>query len=132
MWRAVLTRLRPPAHRTGKLATSLLLAAAFVGRLLRMQRSSGDARHVETRLLLLKVGGLVAILLYGLQSDLMTSVIEKPLESGSPKLEEALGLFEEGVRLSQLGSRQLDEAEHRLEVLLEGEQTAPFTPGSGK
>ncbi len=53
-------------------------------------------------------------------------VIAKRLESGEPKLEEALALFEEGVRLSKAGNKQLDEAERRLEVLLEGDQTAPL------
>jgi len=58
--------------------------------------------------------------------------IAKQLENGQPKLEEALQLFEEGVRLSQLGNRQLDEAEHRLEVLVEGDKVAPFTPAEGE
>ncbi len=56
--------------------------------------------------------------------------IAKQLESGQPKLEEALGLFEEGLRLSKLGHSQLDAAEKRLETLLEDGSTAPMsTPG---
>jgi exodeoxyribonuclease VII small subunit len=57
--------------------------------------------------------------------------IAQELESGQPKLEEALRLFEEGVRLSKLGGQQLDAAEKRLEILLEGDKVAPFDPGSG-
>ncbi len=56
--------------------------------------------------------------------------IAKQLESGQPKLEEALRLFEEGVRLSQLGGKQLDDAERRLEVLLEGDKVAAFAPAT--
>lgn len=54
--------------------------------------------------------------------------IAKSLESGSPKLEEALALFEEGVTLSKLGTQKLDQAEKRIEVLLQGDATAPFSP----
>ena len=57
--------------------------------------------------------------------------IARLLESGQPKLEEALRLFEEGVRLSKLGGKQLDQAEKRLEVLLEGDKVGTFTPGNG-
>ena len=52
--------------------------------------------------------------------------IAKQLESGEPKLEEALALFEEGVRLSKLGTHQLDNAERRLEILLEGDKPGPL------
>ena len=40
------------------------------------------------------------------------------LEKGELPLEESLAMFEEGVRLSRLGSQRLDEAEHRIEELL--------------
>jgi len=40
------------------------------------------------------------------------------LERGDLALEESLAMFEEGVRLSRLGSRRLDEAETRIEQLL--------------
>jgi exodeoxyribonuclease VII small subunit len=58
--------------------------------------------------------------------------IAKHLEGGEPKLEEALALFEEGVKLSKLGNRQLEEAEHRLEILLEGDKAAPFSPNGSR
>lgn len=50
--------------------------------------------------------------------------IARQLESGQPQLEDALRLFEEGVRLSKQGGKQLDLAERRLEVLLEGDKTS--------
>ncbi len=57
--------------------------------------------------------------------------IAQKLESGQPRLEEALRLFEEGVRLSKLGGKQLDAAERRLEVLLEGDKVGPLAvPGN--
>lgn len=46
-------------------------------------------------------------------------VVDK-LEGGELSLEESLQHFEEGVRLSKLGAAQLDEAERRVEVLLQG------------
>lgn len=58
--------------------------------------------------------------------------IAHTLESGQPRLEEALRLFEEGVRLSKLGGKQLDAAERRLEVLLEGDKVGPFAPGGNE
>ncbi len=39
------------------------------------------------------------------------------LEDGDIPLEEALKLFEEGVRLSRLCAKKLDEAEKRVELL---------------
>ena len=51
------------------------------------------------------------------------------LEKGDTPLEQSLAIFEEGVRLSELGTRRLDEAEHRIEVLLntkDGVQTQPL------
>lgn len=52
--------------------------------------------------------------------------IAAQLERGDVKLEDALHLFERGVRLSREGSRRLDDAEHKIEVLLEnGETTTP-------
>ncbi|MDH5493002.1 MAG: exodeoxyribonuclease VII small subunit, partial [Myxococcales bacterium] len=38
------------------------------------------------------------------------------LEGGELALEESLRVFEEGVRLARLGTRQLDEAEQRVEA----------------
>lgn len=42
------------------------------------------------------------------------------LESGDAGLEEALSLFEEGVTLARSCRKQLDEAEARIRVLVEG------------
>lgn len=41
------------------------------------------------------------------------------LEGGEARLEEALALFEEGMQLCQRGTARLDEAERKVEVLLE-------------
>ncbi|MFW6050586.1 MAG: exodeoxyribonuclease VII small subunit [Myxococcota bacterium] len=51
------------------------------------------------------------------------------LERGDLPLERSLAIFEEGVRLSRLGARRLDEAERRVEELLsddEGVRTRPL------
>lgn len=52
------------------------------------------------------------------------------LESGDLPLEESLHLFEEGVHLSKLCTKRLEEAERRIAILLKnerGEMTeAPF------
>lgn len=42
------------------------------------------------------------------------------LEAGDAGLEEALALFEEGVTLARFCRRQLDQAEARIRVLVEG------------
>jgi exodeoxyribonuclease VII small subunit len=44
------------------------------------------------------------------------------LEQGDAPLELALSTFERGVVLARLGTRRLDEAERRIEVLLSDEQ----------
>ncbi len=54
--------------------------------------------------------------------------IAKHLEAGDTKLEQSLALFEEGVRLAKLGNRRLDEAERKIEILLQDDNTAPFKP----
>lgn len=46
--------------------------------------------------------------------------IVSQLEAGDLALDEALALFEEGVRLSRLCTRQLDAAEGRIALLMEG------------
>ncbi len=52
------------------------------------------------------------------------------LEEGDLALEESLKLFEEGIKLSRTCTRQLEEAEHKVEILLkngtENLQTRPF------
>ena len=57
------------------------------------------------------------------------------LEKGDLPLEQSLAAFEEGVRLSRLGSQRLDDAERRVEVLLSddaGVRTRPLVPGEGQ
>jgi len=57
------------------------------------------------------------------------------LEGGDLPLEEALQLFEEGVRLSRLCHTKLDEAQRRVEIVLKdesGKMTAhPFEGTEG-
>ncbi len=48
--------------------------------------------------------------------------IVRKLESGNMSLEESLKAFEEGVRLSRICSERLDEAERRVEILIDGEK----------
>lgn len=58
----------------------------------------------------------------------LQQVVER-LEQGDMPLEESLAQFEEGIRLSRLGAQRLDEAERRVEMLLESEdgvQTRPM------
>lgn len=50
----------------------------------------------------------------------LQQVVEK-LERGDLPLEQSLAIFEEGVRLSRLGQRRLDDAEARVEELLADE-----------
>ncbi len=47
----------------------------------------------------------------------LQNVVER-LERGDLPLEESLRIFEEGMMLSKLGARRLDEAESRVEQLL--------------
>ena len=44
--------------------------------------------------------------------------IVKQLETGEAKLEEALALFERGVKLSRFCSQKLEEAEKKIELLV--------------
>jgi exodeoxyribonuclease VII small subunit len=53
--------------------------------------------------------------------DQLSSVVTQ-LEDGELPLEQALARFEHGVALSRLGSKRLDEAERRIEVLLRDAQ----------
>jgi exodeoxyribonuclease VII small subunit len=52
--------------------------------------------------------------------------IVEDLEGGDLRLERSLELFEEGVRISREASRRLDEAERRVEELLEDGRVAPL------
>jgi exodeoxyribonuclease VII small subunit len=52
------------------------------------------------------------------------------MEEGNITLEESLVAFEEGIRLSRMCAKKLDEAQRKVEILLEqdGEPaTEPFT-----
>lgn len=59
----------------------------------------------------------------------LEAIVEK-LEVGDIPLEEALEAFEEGVKLSRICLKMLDEAEKRIEILVKGEggdiQLQPF------
>ena len=48
--------------------------------------------------------------------------IVQRMESGDLTLENSLGLFEEGVRLTRVCSQRLDEAEKKIELLTKDEQ----------
>ncbi|MFB3925954.1 MAG: exodeoxyribonuclease VII small subunit [Syntrophales bacterium] len=55
--------------------------------------------------------------------------IVRKMEAGDLTLEESLQAFEEGIRLSGICAKKLDEAERRVELLLKSEQglsTRPF------
>ncbi len=55
--------------------------------------------------------------------------IVRRMEAGEMSLEESLKAFEEGIKLSRLCAKKLDEADRRVEILLreEGElATKPF------
>jgi len=61
--------------------------------------------------------------------DKLEEIVEE-LETGDLPLDESLKAFEEGIRLSRLCSKQLNEAELRVEKLIaideDGIQTVPF------
>jgi exodeoxyribonuclease VII small subunit len=53
------------------------------------------------------------------------------LESGDVPLEQAIELFQEGMRLSQLCGSKLEQVERKIEMLIETEQglqRRPFAP----
>jgi exodeoxyribonuclease VII small subunit len=52
-------------------------------------------------------------------------VVER-LEGGGLSLEESIAAFEEGIRLARAGALKLEEAEKKVELLLEGDRTQPF------
>lgn len=65
-------------------------------------------------------------ILQGLQT-----VVEQ-LEQGDLPLEQSLRLFEQGMKLSQLGTKRLDEAESKIEQLLAaGESESQDRPEVG-
>ncbi|AKJ43888.1 exodeoxyribonuclease VII small subunit [Pragia fontium] len=57
--------------------------------------------------------------------------IVKRLESGDLPLEDALNEFERGIQLARQGQQQLQQAEQRVQILLNGDaqaQLSPFEP----
>lgn len=48
----------------------------------------------------------------------LTTLVDE-LEQGEAPLEQALSTFEQGVSLARAGARRLDEAERRIELLLD-------------
>lgn len=51
------------------------------------------------------------------------------LEGGGLSLEDSIAAFEQGIRLARAGAARLDDAERRVELLLENDRTQPFDPG---
>jgi exodeoxyribonuclease VII small subunit len=63
--------------------------------------------------------------------DALEEIVHK-LEEGDLPLEESLGLFEQGIRLSRECQERLSQAERRIEVLLRDQQGRPtVTPFEG-
>ena len=56
----------------------------------------------------------------------LAKVVER-LEGGGLSLEESISAFEEGIKRAGAGAARLEEAERKVEVLLEGDRTAPFS-----
>ncbi len=56
--------------------------------------------------------------------------VVKKLEEGDLALDESLKIFEEGIKLSRLCTKQLEEAERKIEILVKSEgetiETKPF------
>lgn len=50
----------------------------------------------------------------------LESIVEM-LEKGDLTLEESLSAYEEGIKLSRMCLKQLDEAERKIEILTKGE-----------
>lgn len=48
------------------------------------------------------------------------------LESGELPLEKALAEFEQGIKLAKLGQARLQQAEQRIQILLQKSDTAPL------
>jgi len=61
----------------------------------------------------------------------LTKVVER-LEGGGLSLEESIAAFEEGIQLARAGAAKLEEAERKVEVLLENDRTAPFAADEGQ
>lgn len=62
--------------------------------------------------------------------DQLEAIVAK-LESGDVPLEQAIELFQEGMRLSRLCGSKLEQVERKIEMLIETEQglqRKPFAP----
>jgi exodeoxyribonuclease VII small subunit len=55
----------------------------------------------------------------------LTKVVER-LEGGGLSLEESISAFEEGIQLARAGAQKLEEAERKVEQLLDDGRTVPF------
>jgi len=55
----------------------------------------------------------------------LAKVVER-LEGGGLSLEESIAAFEEGIQLARAGAAKLEEAERKVELLLENDRVAPF------
>ncbi|MDO9228728.1 MAG: exodeoxyribonuclease VII small subunit [Syntrophales bacterium] len=58
--------------------------------------------------------------------------IVRRMEAGEMTLEESLKAFEEGIKLSRLCTKKLDEADRRVELLLREEGELVARPFSGE
>mgnify|MGYP002573448936 CR=1 FL=1 len=56
---------------------------------------------------------------------------ETTLESGELPLEDALKEFDNGIKLAQLGQERLQQAEQRIQILLQKSETAPLNDYQG-
>ena len=60
----------------------------------------------------------------------LAKVVER-LEGGGLSLEESIAAFEEGIQLARAGAAKLEEAERKVELLLENDHTVPFGADDG-
>ena len=62
--------------------------------------------------------------------------IVSKMEKGELPLDESVRLFEEGIKLSRTLSKQLEDAERRVEILVKddscGTKAVPFEPEEGE
>jgi exodeoxyribonuclease VII small subunit len=58
--------------------------------------------------------------------------IVKKMEAGDMTLEGSLEAFEEGIKLSRLCSKKLDEAERKVEILLKDNEEVDIKPFTGE
>ncbi|MCS7461633.1 exodeoxyribonuclease VII small subunit [Paenibacillus doosanensis] len=66
--------------------------------------------------------------------DKLETIVAR-LESGDVPLEQAIELFQEGMKLSQLCGQKLEQVERKIEILLEQEGglvKKPFSPADEK